>query len=321
MKDIFKNCSEKLERILVHLLDKEEELFVHESRGNDFPDKHFLIIRRKNAGTSGLFSFFFTNLCMVWYAYEHGMIPIIDMKTDKNLYQRPWIDWRKTNTWELFFEQPDAYSLSDVEGARNITVVTQWRKDIAKLPVDIWDNSNEANEHLKALRDFVAKHFRVKETCLQEFINEKFESEVGNGIIGVFARGTDYLSVRPKGSTVQPTAQMVIEKVMEYSEKGHQEEKIYLVTEDRSIAGAFKAAFGERLLLSRQDFVDYKGDYLGRDASIKGNLKRGYGYLKAIIDLSRCRCLIAGRANGALGAMLLSSGYEYTYFFDLGSYE
>lgn len=47
---------------------------------------------------------------------------------------------------------------------------------------------------------------------------------------------------------------------------------------------------------------------------------RGKEYLTTIVLLSRCNCFIGSRTSGAVGVMMLSSGFEFTYLYDLGRY-
>ena len=48
---------------------------------------------------------------------------------------------------------------------------------------------------------------------------------------------------------------------------------------------------------------------------------RGLNYLITILILAKCNCIVAGRTSGTVGAALLTDGWEYSYFFDLGYYE
>ena len=307
------------ERCFFWLVEKKTEPLLQEtSFGTEHENKRFLVIRRRDR-YAGLFSYFYTNLCWMLYACERGMVPVVDMQTHRNLYQR-WRDWRRVNSWDIFFEQPFDYSLRDVSNAAHVLIVTGVDFDVCKLPVDVWDSSPWANDRLRLVREFVREHIKIKTERLAAYRNEELESALPSGVVGVFARGTDYVTVKPHGSTVQPPAEMVINKVREYLSNGCKSERIYLVTEDRSVACRFKEAFGDKLILSKQRFVEYDGGLLGDNADVVGAVDRGAAYLKAIVDLSRCKSLIAGRANGAAGAMLLTAGYDYTYFFDLGSY-
>ncbi len=98
---------------------------------------------------------------------------------------------------------------------------------------------------------------------------------------------------------------------------------VYLVTEDVDIQNMFVREFGkDKLLLSMQRKIKYNPQKtrLAQYDNVRGNIDFGQAYLKAIYDLSRCHGLLAGMTSGTVGAKLLSNGYEYEQYYDLGKY-
>ena len=101
---------------------------------------------------------------------------------------------------------------------------------------------------------------------------------------------------------------------------------VYLATEDVNIAQKFKNAFGEKLLLPEQNFLDY--DYNSKPllaflSAERDNDKylRGLEYAVSMAIIANCDGLITSMTGGSTGAMCLSKGYEYLYVFDLGLYK
>lgn len=45
------------------------------------------------------------------YAKDHGMIPVVDMKNYRSIYQREK-DYGKVNVWDQFYLQPGGYHLN-----------------------------------------------------------------------------------------------------------------------------------------------------------------------------------------------------------------
>ena len=290
------------------------------SWGRDFPDKRFLLIRRGDT-VAGLFSYFVTALGWVKYAEDRKMIPVIDMGHYRNVY----LTWReflftRTNAWDFFFEQPGGFSVRDIRRARNVTIAEGVPPDEIGYPDPRICLDADMSQKLEAWVNTARRTMSVVEEALTPYCNDEFEHVVNSGVIGVLARGTDYVEFRPHGHPVQPTARQLIEAVNEYSADGHAHERIFLVTEDSRIADEFRREYGQRLMLAKQPFVDYHGGWLCENSSINHNRERGFAYLKAIVDLSRCSSLFAGRTNGAIGALLLSRGFQKTHFFDLGLY-
>ena len=288
--------------------------------GVGFPDKHFLVIRRADT-VGGLFSFFATNLGWIKYAEDHGFIPVVDMGHYRNLYLS-WFEFMftRTNPWEFFFMQPGGYSMLDIRDAQRVTIAEGVPPDEIGYPDPRTSFDVMNSGKLQGWVDTARHSIVIADEVILSYRNDRFEQAVQNGIIGVLARGTDYTMCCPHGHPVQPTARQLIDMVNKYSAEGHFDEKIYLVTEDRRIADEFRREYGDRLILARQSFVDYQGGLLCENKLIKHNKEHGLAYLKAIVDLSRCSSIFAGRTNGALGAFLLSKGFQKTYFFDLGVY-
>lgn len=283
------------------------------SWGGNFPGRHFLVIRR-NEPQVGLCSFFLTMLGWIKYAFEHGMIPVVDLQTYRNIYLGRG-ERGRVNAWEFFFRQPGGFSLNAIRHAAKVTIATgvpPWKDFFPKMSAEAL---SEGNAQLMAWRKLVANCIRLNEE-IAGLRNEPFEAVLRTGVIGVLARGTDYFWLKPHGHPVQPSAEQLIEKVKELGGA----KSIYLVTEDGTISTAFKAAFSDRLVLSDQKPLRYDGGYLADSSEVKYSRERGIAYLKAVVDLARCPQIVAGRTSGTVATALLSKGFDSAYYFDLGVY-
>ena len=283
------------------------------SWGGDFPDRHFLVIRR-NEPQAGLCSFFITMLGWIGYAVDHGMVPVVDLQTYRNIYLGRG-ERGRVNAWDFFFQQPGGFSLNAIRHAAKVTIATgvpPWKDFCPKMSVEAM---SEGNAQLWEWRKVVANCIRLNEE-VAGLRNEPFEAALQTGVVGVLARGTDYFWLKPHGHPVQPSAEQLIEKVGEFGGS----KSIYLVTEDETISTAFKVAFGDRLVLSDQKPLRYDGGYLADSSEVKHSRERGIAYLKALVDLARCPQIVAGRTSGTVTTALLSKGFESAYYFDLGVY-
>ena len=287
-----------------------------ESWGNDFPEKRFLVVRRKDS-CAGLFSYVATTLGWIKYAEENSMIPVVDLARHKNIYQS-WADFiiRRLNTWEMFFDQPAGLSVSDISHARNVVVADGVPRNEGDIRAIL-----QNRDLMHAYRRLAKRWLRPKLSALAQFDNVAFNCAIGHGVIGALARGTDFFAMKPHGHAVQPDADEIICMIRDYQSSYRGGRFVYLVTEDVSIADRFKAEFGDDLLLPLQDFVSYKGGLLAQNESVAHNKRRGLAYLKAVIDLSRCDSLFSGINNGALGAMIFSSGFKSVNIVDHGDYD
>ncbi len=281
--------------------------------------ENYLIIQRRDAHV-GLFSYFTTALGWIKYAFENGMVPIVDMRTVENMYQtRKW-PFRE-NSWETFFEQPAGKSLLNLGDAKSIMIVRDAGDDRPDQSMAfLTDSDGRLTDYRKIVRNSIS----VKNSALlRSFYNKDFECALcGKRILGVLARGTDYLHSKPHGHPRVPEADMIVSDCQAIMEtKGF--DYVYLVTEDMEFIKIFRKIFPrERLILPLQDTLECRaGAFLWQNKKVWRNVKVGWGYLKAVLDLSRCQGIVAARTNGAVAAALFSNGFEYQKYYDLGCYE
>lgn len=126
---------------------------------------------------------------------------------------------------------------------------------------------------------------------------------------------------RPVGHPVQPQPEQVIEKVKEI-EAEYPIEWIYLATEDSEILKLFQSTFGEKLLSIDQkrfnkENEEYICDYDYKDGE---RVTMNLDYLASMYIISKCDYLIGGKTSGTIAANLMSKGFQYHYYWDLGCY-
>ena len=311
IKRIFQKCT-KLNNWYIKQKWKERKI----SLGKENADKTFYVIRRAT-GKVGLFSYVSTNLGHIKYALDRGYIPIVDMQNYQNTYLEEG-QVGKENAWEYYFKQPCGYSLKDIKKSKNIILSSGLINCGVAYPDAKIANDDEQLKMWKSIAD---KCLKVNADVAKE-AERKCDEIFGRArVLGVLARGTDYVKARPKKHPVQPNATQLIEKCKEVM-KNYGCEKIYLTTEDEQIYLEFKEVFGERLLsmnVKRYQTSDQENinDVISRD---KSKYTSGKEYLISILLLAKCNCLVAGNAGGTQGALLLSEGYEYKHVFDLGVY-
>lgn len=287
------------------------------SYGKENPDKTFYVIRRASCKV-GLFSHVMTNMGLVKYALDRGYIPVIDMQNTQNTYLEP-NQVGKVNAWEFYFEQPCGYSLRDIKKSKNVILSNGLITKENEYPdVRIADDEKE----LRKWQVVFKTYFHIKESLLNEYRKEKSKLWKNEQVLGVLARGTDYVSLKPHNHPIQPTAQQVADKVQRVMEKAGYE-FIFLATEDMTIFQYMKERFGNRLLtvdapryttLGEQNINDL------HDSRKNGRYLKGKEYLFSIWLLTQCKGIVAGNVGGTHGALLMKQEYEYKYIFHLGSY-
>lgn len=287
--------------------------------GMKFPEKTFYIIRRSGMKL-GLFSYFNTHLARMDYAVQNGMIPVVDMQNFRNSYLEPE-EYALVNAWEKYFKQPTEYSLKDAYSARRVKLSDSGAPKEA--PNDGMDFFTDVDGSMTYWREQCRKYIH-----LQTHVKEAFEKECARlfnereKVLGVLARGTDYVKLRPSQHPVQPSVEEILQKAKE-TMQAYGCNKLFLATEDKEIADIFAKEFGDKCVTNTQEYVEYKDGYLSEIKAEKKNdiYNRGLNYLITILILAKCSCIVAGRTSGTVGAALLTDGWEYSYFFDLGYYE
>lgn len=286
------------------------------SKGTENTDKDFYVVRRANAKV-GLFSLVLTNIGYIKYAVENGYIPIVDMSNYCGFYDG--YEENKTNMWEYYFKQPCGYTLEKVAHSKNVILGNGIISKDVEYPAD-----EIAYDETKLIywKNVAKQYLKVNDNIEQEA--ERLQKKIfgSDKVLGVLARGTDYINAKPLNHPVQPMPEQLMEKIDEVM--GTQKcDKIYLATEDKVIYSLFQEKYGDKLLSLDVERFETEGNENINEVR-KSQKKNGYisgkEYLLTILLLAKCNCLVAGNTSGSLGALLLNDEYEYKYIFDLGVY-
>ena len=287
----------------------------HYSYGSENLDKTFYIISY-DYDTQGLFAIVKSVLSHIMYAVDKGWIPVVDLKNHKSQYKEG-----DENTWELFFEQPGGFSLSDIEKSHNIikSYYGMYPNNTYDFYVDILDYPSKYERISKIYKEYI----RPNAKTLSVMNSMKKNLEIDNNTLGVLCRGTDYLLRKPHNHPRQPQPETVIHDAKKFIEE-HRYDKIFVATEDAEILNLFVREFGEKL-----KYIDQPRIELTKDKNFISDIElsadRRYeialNYYTALYILSNCTAIIAGRTAGTLGAVFMSEGYRYSHFYNLGYYD
>lgn len=295
-------------------IKKAKERVVRYKEGRD---TYYLI--RVDFPMAGLFAIAKSVLCHIEYALDKGWIPVVDLCNSVNQFK----SGKRSNPWELFFEQPMNKRLDDITSHDNLVISCKAQSPNEKyiLTVDalLVDHETEINAHSV----FYNKYIRLSKQS-QDYIDSKYNEIIGQRqhVLGVLCRGTDYLEKKPVYHPVQPEPEIVIEKIKEL-QKTLDIEYIYLATEDSTILQLFKDEFGIKLLYIDQKRLSNTKDAFISDMDIKldDKIKMNMDYMASMNILSRCDYLIGGRTSGTIAACLMNNKYKYKYLWDLGLYQ
>ena len=105
--------------------------------------------------------------------------------------------------------------------------------------------------------------------------------------------------------------------------------KIFLTTDDIDILQIFKDEFEDSVVSSNRRYTKYvvcetqDGNYIKHITPPErknGKYLDGLEYLTDIVILSRCNCIVGSTTCGTIAAVLMSDGFEHSYFFNCGLY-
>ena len=291
------------------------------------------------SGKSGLMTQMIIVVGWLKYAIDNNYILVIDMCSGENMYQQ-----ENENVWEKFFKQPmyemtvTKDELKRIKSEENYSICPQKLKHnyqfesmyslackIKKpvitfpMPRDFLNRSNLHREFEKIYK----KYIRFQKP-VYDYMQTEYECILKNKgrVLGVLARGTDYVQSKPYNHPIQPDIDVILAKCEEIRNSW---DYIYLATEEYAIEKKFREQYGDRILINERQYYD--GDYQNKwlcdthfDRENDAFL-RGLEYASSINLLSKCNHLIAGLCGGTQAALIMNNNqYEYVYLFDLGNY-
>ena len=283
----------------------------------DYENKNFIIIER-DCISCGLFSFYIVCLgCIHKYLLE-GYIPIIDLKSLPNVMNG--FKSLNVNIWDLFFQQPFGYSLEEVlKNAKNIKRI---RVQDCKPRMNSYQPFDEVS--LNYWHNFAEKYSYIKKEII-ELANKKIYKLFKNSknILGVLARGTDFISKKLKNHPIPPNISDVINDV-KLIDKKYKYDYIFFTTEDENIRNKFIKNFSNKLKqIEPKTKIRYnysKKEYIGFNKDVKGNIELNKIYLLNVFILSKCLDFLTARCNGATAVFLLTKGFRHSKIYNLGLY-
>ncbi len=269
-------------------------------------------------GLGGLYLFVLGHM---EYAYSKGYIPVVDFDHGKTVYSGDEVSGSQ-NVWEWYFLQPGGVSLKKAFSGNYILARTAPRQ-AGDLFIQL----------MRGNKDIVGQYFNIGGgITLADSVEKHIEKTkeelfpVGEKVLGVFYRGTDYVQLKPCGHPVQPEIGSLVAMVKErLSEWGN--DKIFLLTEEKNTMLLFEKEFPGMVISTHQNLVEnYSVDsgLLIEDYKTKqfGNrYVSGLEYLTGIVLLASCDSFIGAIAGGSATALMMNGGkYTHCQVIDLGVY-
>ena len=275
--------------------------------------------------TCGLFAIYKHSIgCLLEYINK-GYIPIIDLLSLPNVFNK--LNSKnislKTNPWEYFFNQPYNYSLETVK--KNAKHLKYFKCNPIVDHLNFPDYSIYSNKDLSDFWHKIAvKYIPIKLEIVKEsnIIIKKLFKDSKN-VLGVLARGTDYISLKPKNHPKQPDTNNIISDIKKM-DLNYKYDWIFLTTEDYFIKKKFIRAFKNKLkYLKKYNNINYnykEKKYLCFNKNINGNFNYSKNYLINILILSKCIDIISTLTSGTIGTFILTEGFRNSKIYFSGYY-
>ncbi len=287
-------------------------------RGDPSKPTYYIIRQKVQVGLFALYKIFASHIA---YALTNGWIPVVDLQNYPNAYLPPE-KLGKENAWEYYFEQPFHIGLEQAYNGDNI--ILSRGEVVYPMPYEVMvflENRYGILSEWRMLSKLGL--LKVKPALVREALSIRKELFAPNErVLGVHLRGTDYNTMRPYNHPIQPPVEFAVSKTVELLPDWNCD-KIFLATEDESIADIFKDFFKENCVTLDRAYIDYKdGDWITSQRIDRANdhFLQGKEYLMEIILLSTCTSFIGSRNSGSVGVMMFADKFEHTYFFNLGRY-
>ena len=288
------------------------------SYGKEDKDVVYYIIRPASF-SAGLMSLYNYVVEKINYAEKNNYIPIVNFRDYKNMYLYNNHKHR-INSWEYWFLQPTNKDLSCIKKAKNViicsTIDYRGYGSIEQLKND---------DYILECNSIIKKYIRFnKETS--DYIENELNLLIGKKkILGVKARGTDYLSLQPRHHSKVPSAEELCDIVERKMEEWGDFEGIFLATEDELFLQCFLKKFGNKIITN--DCNRYESNtknkeiaqvFRGKHVDLK---MEGLQYLTSVYLLSKCDSLITPKVGAGVVAIKMNGcNYRNVYIYDDGTY-
>ena len=316
-KEDYSLASEKKEENYSSPYEKKES-DSYKNLNYDFNSSIFNIINKDNCLGCGFFSYYLSFLGCFITSITSQKIPIIDLASYPNVFNE--FNPNGSNPWEYFFEQAFKLSLKEVNEKAQI------KKNECDKEHNLIPNYKKIfyNQYsILFYHTVVTRYIPIKKEIMKEVYSIMKKLFKGSeNVLGVLARGTDYVTLKNAGTPIPPTAEQMIEDVNKF-DKENNYDYIFLATEDNEIKNKFKNEFEKKLkYIEFEKQVEY--NYSQKEFFSSNKNAQGIDfqkiYLFNVIILSKCIDIISARTHGAAVAFILSEGFRKNLVYDLGEY-
>lgn len=280
------------------------------SFGNLNPDRKFYVIRCPQ-DTMGFFGVYNYVVDYMKIADELGYEPVVDWQYYPNGGTTADNYIGKENSWNWYFEATTDVSLEEVYKSKNVHL--SGGNNYASLG-EMYDY-----DKIDYSRRIVKKYIQLNKELRTEYKNTLCRLNMkGKRVLGVLARGTYFVTNKPKDHATVPDNSLLIDAIKKVEEENGQYDLIFLATEDEQIKTMLKEEFDDRIVYSQEKMVErvdgkWVNELFDDNRYQDTKIQIAKEYLISITLLASCTDLLASMVGGTLGAVRISDGYKNFY--------
>lgn len=247
------------------------------------------------------------------YAEDHGMIPVMDMKNHRSIYQNA-NDFGKVNVWDKYYLQPGKISLETALESNNYV--------LADTSVE-WFQYLRMRRPKKYTADFLrekySRYIKLQQTVIEQ-CESAFHTVIPNHchhprLFGIKLRGTDYIQYH---HSRQPDVNKLVEIAKEKFEQYHCD-YYFISTEDAEIYKSFQKQLPPDKIIgfNSGNISNVKGFVGAYISKTMGEDKAALDYIITLYLLDKCCCLLGGVCGATIVAQYRKNPpYEYVHIID-----
>lgn len=246
------------------------------------------------------------------YAEDHGMIPVVDMQTRKNIYLEE-DEVGIINAWEKYYEQPEGITYEQAIKSNNYVLADPSQEWFVYLRM----RKHKRTSSVDYLRNKYSKFIRLKTSTIK-ICEENIKDIIGNNkrIMGICLRGSDYLLFN---HPEQPQIDVVIDKAKQMF-RLLKCDCYFIATEDYDILEELKSKLpNDNIITYKAGEIKKADGYIGQQLrKSKTAYEASIDYLTTLYMLNKCVGLIGGKCGATIVAEYRKNPpYEYINIIDL----
>jgi len=255
-------------------------------------DDYFIVIRQESQGR-GLFSLLSAIICWIDFAEKNQLIPIVDFKNFKTVYNENDLINGTLNSFEYYFKPLNKYTLDEVYQSKNVCFSSNTFPENYGYPITQDKNLyNIYKSHFK----FTGQIQKYLDDLKIEFSNIK--------MLGVHFRGKE---MRTAGGHMYPPTLKQMKSAINKMLLIHNYQKIFVSSEDFNLIKILKKEYPEKIIYNKDYYRSTSGNAYKENPRNMHKFKLGREILADVIILSKCDSFIySASSNVAVFAHFLN---------------